>query len=329
MILVTGATGLLGSHLLHALAVKGEKIRALKRKSSNLEEVKKVFSYYPGDAAGLFNRIEWADADLNYPESLREVMEGIEKVYHAAAFVSFDPRDRKKLIQNNREVTANVVNACLEKNARLLHISSTSAVGPSVNGEAATENIIWTPGKTNSAYSVSKFLSEMEVWRGIEEGLDAVIINPSIILGPGFWHKGSSSIFSNIKKGLRFYMNGVTGYVGVEDVVKCMIALMDSTISRERFILSAENLSYKEIFTLIARELDVKPPSIEATSFMAGIAWRLDAFRALFGGTRVITKEAVRAGKNKVYFSNEKIKAQLGIEFEPIEEVVKKIAGLV
>ena len=314
-------------HLLHALASRGEKIRALKRETSNLEEVKKVFSYYPGSSQDLFNKIEWMNADLTIPESLNQALEGIDKVYHAAAYVSFDPRDRQKLIQNNREVSANIVNACLEKkNVRLLHVSSTAAIGSVANGEAATENLIWTPGKKNSGYSVSKFLSEMEVWRGIEEGLDAVIVNPSIILGPGFWHKGSSIMFTKIKNGLRFYTNGATGYVGVEDVVKCMIALMESNVTKERFIISAENLSYKEIFTLIARELKVKPPTIEVTPFLAAIAWRIDALRSYFGGKRIITREAVSAGQNKVFFSNEKIKTQFGCEFESIEEVVRRTA---
>jgi nucleoside-diphosphate-sugar epimerase len=176
----------------------------------------------------------------------------------------------------------------------------------------------------NTGYAVSKFLSEMEVWRGMEEGLPAVIVNPSIILGPGFWHKGSSSMFTNIKKGLRYYMNGVTGYVGVQDVVKCMIALMESTVSHERFILSSENLSFKEIFTMIARELNLPPPTIEATPFLAGIAWRMDATRSFFGPNRVITRETVRAGRAKTFFSNEKVKAHLSFEFESIRDVVKK-----
>ena len=185
---------------------------------------------------------------------------------------------------------------------------------------------MWTPDKMNTGYSISKFLSEMEVWRGIEEGLDAVIVNPSIILGPGFWHKGSSSMFTTIGKGLRFYTHGVTGYVGVEDVVNAMIALMESDIKSERFILNSENLSYKELFTMIAGELGVKPPSTEASPILASIAWRLDAFRSWFGPSRVITRETVQAGNNKTRFSNEKIRETLGIEFEDIQSVVRKTA---
>lgn len=328
MILITGATGLLGSHLLFSLVSAGEHVRATKRPTSDLEEVKRIFSWYSSESEELFNKIEWMESDLMFPESFDPLFENVDKVYHAAAYVSFDPRDRKRLINDNRQVTANIVNACLEnKNIRLLHVSSTSALGASLNGDPVSENMIWTPDKLNSAYSISKFLSEMEVWRGIEEGLEAVIVSPSIIIGPGFWHKGSSSMFTAVKKGLKFYTTGVTGFVGVEDVVKSMIAVMNSNVKNERFIISAENLSYREVFNMIATELGTRPPYIEVTPFLSGLAWRLDAFRSWFGLPRIITRETVRAGRNKTYFTNEKIISQTGIRFEDMKEVVKKTAS--
>jgi nucleoside-diphosphate-sugar epimerase len=328
MILITGASGLLGSHLLYILASQGMQVRATKRPTSDLEEVRKIFTCYNADPDEIFSKVEWVDADLMYPESLEPVFDKVEKVYHCAAYVSFDPRDRKSLINNNRIVTANIVNACLGyENIRLLHVSSTSALGASPNGEPVTEKMMWTPDKMNTGYSISKFLSEMEVWRGIEEGLNAVIVNPSIILGPGFWHKGSSSMFSNINKGLKYYMNGITGFVGVEDVVKAMVQLMESDIVNERFLLTSENLSYREVFSMIAEELNVDPPMIEATPFLANLAWRLDAFRSFFGMKRVITRETVHAGNNVSRFSNEKIKERLGIEFESVRDVIRKTAG--
>jgi dihydroflavonol-4-reductase len=167
---------------------------------------------------------------------------------------------------------------------------------------------------------------EMEVWRGIEEGLNAVIVNPSIIFGAGFWDKGSSSMFSTIKKGMKYYTNGITGFVGVQDVVLCMRKLMESNISGERFILSAENLSYKEVFTLIAKALNVNAPSVEATAFLAGMAWRLDAFRSFFGFPRVITRETAVSGMNVSRFSNKKITKALGVSFEPIPSVIENVA---
>ena len=326
MILVTGATGLLGSHLLYILATSDESVRATFRPASDRDEVKRVFSYYTDQPEEIFQRIDWIEADLMLPESLDKIFEDVDKVYHAAAYVSFDPRDRKQLVNDNRSVTANIVNACLEKeNIRLLHVSSTSAIGASRNGDPVDESLIWKPDKHNSGYSISKFLSEMEVWRGIEEGLDAIIVNPSIIFGPGFWHKGSSSMFTNIQKGLKYYTEGVTGFVGVEDVVKSMIALMNSNVSGERFIISSENLSYKDVFTMIAEEMGKDPPHIKANPILAGLAWRLDAFRSWFGLPRVITRETVRAGANRNYFSNEKIKNEIGIEFEEVRDVVRRV----
>lgn len=326
MILVTGATGLLGSHLLYTLAASGESVRASFRPTSDLDEVKRVFSYYTDQPEEVFQQIDWVEADLMVPESFDKVFDEVDKVYHAAANVSFDPRDRKKLVNDNRRVTANIVNECLEKESiRLLHVSSTSAIGASRNGDPVDESLIWKPDKHNSGYSISKFLSEMEVWRGIEEGLDAVIVNPSIIFGPGLWHKGSSSMFTNIQKGLRYYTEGVTGFVGVEDVVKSMIALMNSNVSGERFIISSENLSYKDVFTMIAEEMGKDPPHIKANPILAGLAWRLDAFRSWFGLPRVITRETVRAGAYRNYFSNEKIKNEIGIEFEEVRDVVRRV----
>lgn len=328
MITVTGASGLLGSRLLYDLVSAGHNVRALKRKSSDIEYVKQVFSFYTNDPDALLRKVEWVDFDILDIDSVIEALEGTTRLFHTAAYVSFNPRDKKQMILNNVEGTANIVNACLELEIqRLCHVSSTSALGSVPDGEFVTENVIWTPEKGGTAYSVSKFRSEMEVWRGMEEGLNAVIVNPSIIFGPGFWNKGSSSMFSTIHKGLRYYTQGVTGFVSVKDVSACMIRLMESDISGERFILSSENLPYREVFEMIATALQVKPPDREATPFLAGIAWRLDAFRSVISGKRVITREAVQAGRRKVYFSNEKIKNALGFEFEKMADVIRETGG--
>ena len=327
MITITGSTGLLGSRLLFDLVSNGHNVRALKRTSSNTDYVKQVFSHYSAESDSLFRKIEWVDFDILDFDSVIESLEGTTKLYHAAAFVTFDPKDRRNMISINSQGTANIVNACVElKVEKLCHVSSTSALGSVPEGEMVKEDIIWTPDKMSTAYSISKFRSEMEVWRGMEEGLNAVIVNPSIILGAGFWNKGSSSIFKTINKGLHYYVNGVTGFVSVKDVSKCMVLLMDSNISNERFIISSQNLSYKEVFGMIATSLNVSPPKVEASPFLAGIACRLDFLRSVFTGKRVITSEAVQAGRKRVYFSNEKIKTALGIEFEEINDVIKDVS---
>ena len=329
MITITGATGLLGSRVLFDLLAENDKIRALKRKTSSIEVVREVFSYYTENPDEYFQKIEWRDFDILDIDSVMEALEGTTRLYHNAAYVSFDPRDKKQMMVCNVQGTANIVNACLDSSVeKLCHVSSTSALGAAFEGDSITEDLVWKPDKVKTHYAHSKFRSEMEVWRGIEEGLNAVIVNPSIIFGPGFWNKGSSGMFTKIEKGLRYYTTGVTGFVSVKDVSKCMIRLMNSDISGERFIISSENLSYQEVFTMIAKSLGVPPPSIEATPFLAGIAWRLDAFRSLFGFKRMITREVAEAGRNKNYFSNEKIKKMLGVEFEKIEETVREVGKM-
>jgi dihydroflavonol-4-reductase len=207
-------------------------------------------------------------------------------------------------------------------------VSSTAALGNVSEGQLITEEAIWSPQNMNSVYSISKFRSEMEVWRGMEEGLNAVIVNPSVILGPGFWNKGSSSMFSKIACGLNFYTTGVTGFVFLDDVSECTIKLMDSTISGERFIISSENLSYKEVFEMIARSLQVKAPTIEAGPFLLSLACRLDALKSLFTGKRTISPQVANASRNKSYFSNEKVRKTLNYEFTPIQKAIQEISAI-
>ncbi|MCF8224581.1 MAG: NAD-dependent epimerase/dehydratase family protein [Bacteroidales bacterium] len=329
MILVTGGTGLLGSHLLYDLLKDNQKVIAIRRSDVNMHEVAGVFSCYHKEPLDLIDRINWVEADmLNYQDML-EVMHGVKAIYHCAAIVSFDPAKRAMMISSNVTGTANIVNAALEQGVnKLVHVSSTSAVGNPGPDQLANESMVYTASKANTGYSISKFRSEMEVWRGIQEGLNAVIVNPSIILGPGFWERGSSSIFTKIDQGLKFYSNGVTGYVGVWDVVRAMRLLMDSGISGERFLVTSENLSYKEVFDRVADALGRRRPGIEGTFLMTELAWRLDWFKSKFLGIgeHTFTSERVRAARNVVRFDNSKIKEVTGMEFEGIDSVIRKVA---
>jgi len=303
MILLTGGTGLLGSHLLLSLVKEQKELIALKRPSSDLEEVRRVFSYYisgEDELTELFGRIRWVDADLLNQAEMEEVFEGVERVYHCAATVSFQPRDRKKIIRFNTDSTACVVSACLAAGVKkLLHVSSTSAIGRSPEGSPASEALIWSHSKTSTAYAESKFRSEMEVWRGIEEGLNAVIVNPSIILGAGFWERGSSSMFSRVAGGLKYAAPGITGYVGVQDVVSAMIRLMNSDISGERFILSEGDYSYAQVFGMIGQSMGI------SRNLKLVTPW------AAFGES---------------HFSSEKIKSAIGMEFIPLDQVIGEVA---
>ena len=331
MILVTGGTGLLGSHLLLKLVQEQSEVTAVKRPSSNLEEVKRVFGYYNNGTtqqSDLFERIRWTDSNLLDKVEMAELMEDADQVYHCAAMVSFQPRDFRKMVSFNTGCTASVAHACQVSGVKkMVHVSSTSAIGRPPEGSPAVESMIWSRTRTSTGYSISKFNSEMEIWRAMEEGLNAVIVNPSIILGPGFWERGSSSMFSRVAKGLRYAAPGVTGYVGVQDVVSAMIRLMNSDISGERFILSEGDYSYQQVFGMIARSLGVSREMKKVSPSLLTNLSRIDSFAALFRGLRLITSEHVHAAFNEVRFSSEKIRNSTGMEFTPIEQVISEVAG--
>lgn len=326
MILVTGGTGLVGSHLLFDLLSKGEKLRVLKRKSSNIELVRTTFSYYTENANELFDKIEWFNGDMLDPFSLEDALKGIEDVYHCAALVSFKKGDHKSMQDINVEGTRNLVNACLEADIRkFCMISSIAALGsPEEDEDTVNEKTAWSPEEKRSGYSVSKFNSELEVWRGIEEGLHAVIVNPSIIFGPGQWNKGSSLFFSTVAKGLKYYTKGITGYVDVRDVSRAMVSLMKSDIENERFILNGDNCSFEFIFKTIAKHLGIEGPTKYASKKMTGIAWRLIYLKKIFLFKQLgFTKENARSSHNIKYYSNRKINEALNFQFIPIEKSIK------
>ena len=325
MILVTGGTGLVGSHLLLQLVQDHDKIRAIRRSTSNIEHVRHIFSLYKEDAEKLFEKIEWIEADMEDIESLQNAFAGIRFVYHCAATVSFDPWERYEMIRNNVEGTANLVNVSLEnKIEKLCYVSSTASLGSAPEGDFITENMIWNSSKSRSSYSISKFKSEMEVWRGIAEGLKAVIVNPSIIIGPGDWERSSSRLFMVVWKGMKYYTDGVTGYVDIRDVVTAMIRLMEADVAGERFTVSSENLSYMQVLKMIAERLGKKPPTLRASPFLISIAWKLDWLNQLITGKkRTITREAVLASCQKSYFSNKKIKKATGLEFKAILDSIE------
>ncbi len=326
MILVTGGTGLVGSHLLFDLLSRGKKVRALKRENSNVDLVRTTFSYYSKNANELFKSIEWFDGDILDPFSLEDALEGIEDVYHCAALVSFRKEDRHNMLDTNVEGTRNLINACLDANIRkFCMVSSIAALGSPEEGEnTVTEKTPWSPEEKRSAYSTSKFTSELEVWRGIEEGLKAVIVNPSVILGPGQWDKGSSLFFSTIAKGLKYYTKGITGYVDVRDVSRSMVDLMESDVENERFILNSDNCTYEFIFKTIAKYLGIDGPQKYASRKLTEIGWRLAYFKKIFLFKPAgFTKETARASHNIKYYSNQKIKETLGFQFIPIEKSIE------
>lgn len=330
MVLVTGGTGFVGAHLLLELLKNNQKVKAIKRNNSNLNLVKRIFSYYKEDVETLLSQIEWVDGDVLDVLSLQEAMENVEKVYHCAAVVSFSPKDRDNLFKTNIKGTANVVNTALQTRIKkLCFVSSIAAIGRSESNELTSESTEWKSSKRNSTYAISKYEAEKEVWRGIEEGLNAVIGNPSVILGPGDWNNGSAKIFDTLKNGTRFYTEGVNGFVDVRDVASVMYQLMESEIVNERFIVSSENLSYRELFTLILNEYDIKPPTIKALGILLEAAWRFEKLRGGLLKTRpLITKETVNTAQNQYFYSTEKLQNAIDFKFTPVKEIIKLTAAL-
>lgn len=330
MILVTGGTGLVGAHLLYHLCHKHESIIATRRASSDLNRVKKVFGYYTTDVEELFNRISWVEADVTDLLNLSKAFEGITEVYHTAAFISFKPSDYKKMRAINITGTANVVNCCIDfKVKKLCYVSSIAAIDEAPNKEMIDETNEWNTEIPSSGYSISKYGSEMEVWRASQEGIPVVIVNPGVIIGPGFWETGSGSLFTKVYKKLKFYTEGITGFVSVNDVVQPMIQLMNSEIQNERFILVSENWTYKKLFTTMAKALGVPAPKTKASKLSVEILWRLEFVRTkLFGGNPLITKPAAKSIFKKCLYDNSKIKDALDYEFESVEKTITESANL-
>ncbi|WP_299114612.1 NAD-dependent epimerase/dehydratase family protein [uncultured Winogradskyella sp.] len=332
MVLVTGGTGLVGSHLLYKLVNNGEAVRAIYRREKTLKRVKHVFSYFSDNAERLFNRIEWVEGDINNIPKLEKAFIGITHVYHCAAFVSFEPDKYHQLRKINIEGTSNIVNLCIRNTIKkLCYVSSIAAIGHSANPEKLiTETTEWNPEADNSVYAITKYGAELEVWRGTQEGVDAVIVNPGVILGAGYWKGGSSgSLFRQIYHGMRYYVNGVVGYIDVFDVVNAMTQLMKSDLKSERFILISENLSFKAFQYKVSNALNVKPPKREAKSWLLGLVWRLDWLKHnLFGSRRSFSKQMAKSALSITKYDNSKLRNALGFEFKPIDESVNDVSEL-
>ncbi len=311
MILVTGGSGLVGSELISQLLEEGNTVKAI---------------YNNTPLSVVHQNLIPVKCDILDTSALEEEMEGVTQLYHCAAVVSFNKKNKNNLLKINVEGTANVVNAAIDAGVKkMLHVSSVSALGRIRENELVTEDMYWTEESSNSVYGKSKYLGEMEVWRGIGEGLQAVIVNPSLILGGGNWNAGSSAIFRSAYNEFPWYSDGVTGVVDVKDVARAMILLMNSEINKERFILSAENISYKEVFTNIAKCFNKKTPHKKVTPFIAAFVWRLEVIKSMVTKKEaLVTRETAATALAKVYFDNRKIlKALPGFQFTPINQTIK------
>lgn len=326
MVLITGASGLVGSYLSLHLVENGENVRGLYLNDTSLVKVKSLFRLF--NKAHLFDAIDWFKGDINDVVSLENAFQNCTTVYHCAGLISFDPKEEENLRKINIEGTANVINLALAYAVKkVVHVSSIACLGEA-NRETnqITEDSIWNPEIQHSDYSLSKFGAEMEVFRGQQEGLEVAIINPGIILGAGFWEQGSGKLFSEIKKGLAFYTKGTTGFVAVTDVVKLLVLAMESPLSGERYIAVSENRSFQEIQNIIAEVLSVPKPTQYISYWMTELLWRLDWIRSvLFNKKRRFSKFSARSCHEVNWYCNEKAKNHFHFHFQPITDSVNEI----
>ncbi len=319
-IFITGATGLVGSYLARLLLKKGYQVRALKRAKSKLDLI----------GADAEKQIEWITGDVLDIPALEEAMEDVDQVFHCAAMVSYDPKYQKEMMDINVNGTANVINVALYQNIKkLVHISSIAALGKSKHGEAVSEKTKWERDKNNTNYSVSKYLSEQEVWRGYAEGLPVAIVNPSVVLGAGRWHQSSTGLFKQVYDGLKFYPLGGNGFVDVRDVARMALQVMESDIEGERFLANGANLKFRDLFNQMAAGLDKPVPTIKVTPLLGGIAWRTMWLKSkLTGRSPLITQETVRSATGTVTYDAKKSKELLNFEYTPIEETIRETTAV-
>lgn len=315
-VLVTGGTGFLGAYIIDELVQQGYAVRALRRKSSKLP------FFIPQTT---WDKVEWVEGDILDVVSLQDALEGVDAVIHSAAVVSFAKEDRRQMYQVNVDGTANVMNMALEAGVkRVVHISSVAALGRTADGGMVDEDKKWEDTKINTHYAKSKYRGELEVWRAMGEGLPAVILNPSTILGYGDWHSSSSAIFRNMYNGFPWYSPGINGFVAVRDVARATVAMLQNDITESRFIVNGDNWPFKKLLETIADGFNRRRPHRQTTPLLAAVAWRMEKIKSFFSGHKpLLTKESARVAHSKTRFNNQKILNTLpGFQFTPLEQAI-------
>jgi dihydroflavonol-4-reductase len=328
MNLITGATGLVGAHVALQLLKQNKEVVAIKRSTSDVLKTKKLFSYYTSDSENLFNKIKWINADVCDIYSLLDALEAIETVYHCAGFVSFNSKHNKQMHLINAGGTANVVNACLEKNVKALcHVSSIATLQNPDITKNIDESVYWKSSPNLSDYAISKYNGEREVWRGTEEGLNVVIVNPGIILGPGFWKQSSGRLFETCYNGNPFYTKGSSATIDAMDVADCMIQLTENKQFNKRFVLIENNYSFKDILSQIHKAFGKQEPRFEAGKVVLTFGKWFDGLRSFFSGKeQLITKETVTSALDRNTYKNNRVKEAINFNFIALADTVKFVS---
>lgn len=333
MQLVTGGTGLVGAHLLFRLTEREQILRASFRSEKRIQKVRELFHWLdPDTAEHRLSLIQWQSCDLLDITAVEELCEGVTEIFHCAAMVSFHPADKWKLLEQNPRMTALLVNQALHQGVEQFnYVSSVAALGRPPQGEEGQpidEQNIWKDDPDHSVYAQSKYLAEMEVWRGMEEGLNAAMVNPGIILGPGFPDEGSSSIFGLVQRGFRYYTPGLNGFVDVRDVVEGLLKISEKRLHQERFILVADSIAYRWLFSRIAEALHKKLPDKAAKAWMIQLIRRVHWLREKLGGRKAtISRETAASAVRISRYKNRKSIEQLALQYKPLRETVEWVCS--
>jgi dihydroflavonol-4-reductase len=318
MVLITGATGLLGSHICRELSEQNIPFKALKRANSDVSLL-----------GHLASQIAWVEAGLEEINVLEEALVGVKTVIHCAAIVSYDKRDAEAMRQVNVEATRDLVNLCLTGGIqKFVYVSSVAALGRTKAPSELDENAQWQDSPLNTHYALTKYQAELEVWRGHAEGLPVLVVNPSLVLGEGDGQKSSTRLFQYVREENKYYTGGLVNYVDVKDVAHCVVALWESGVSGERFILSAGTVTYKELMEKIAKHMGKRPPSRLAKGWMLWLALWSESLKALLTGSRPkVTSETIRATNAHVFYNNHKVVKHLNYEFTPLEDTLERVVA--
>lgn len=328
MILVTGGTGLVGAHLLLQLLQENEAIRAIYRTEENIEKTRQLFA--DADKQVLFQKIEWIKADLNDIPALENAFTDIRQVYHCAAYVTFDPKEEEILRKTNIEGTANLVNLSIAYQIdKFCHVSSIAALGETIDkNKSIDENANWNPDSYHNDYAISKYGSEIEVWRASQEGLPVIIVNPGVIFGSGFWNQSSGELLNKINQGMPFYTKGTVGIVAVEDVCRIMIQLMNSSIKNQNYVVISENINFQDLLNKLADLLGKKRPNLYASPMVTSLAWRLDYIISLFTAKkRSYSRATAKASHSNSIYDNSKIINTLDYSFIPAADFLQPLCS--
>lgn len=329
MNLVTGATGFLGTHLLAKLILQQEKTIAIFRNEKKKEHSIKILLKDPAiSTASIAEYIQWEEADILDVPRLEEVFEnGIKHLYHCAGFISNSPSDYKKMRRMHIHGTKNIVNLSIALGVKkMCHVSSIATLSPDEISNQMTEKITISEQDKTNVYAIAKYGAEREVWRATQEGLDAVIVNPGVILGDGFEASGSGLILKKAKDGFPFYIPKKTGFVDVYDCVEIMYQLTNHQVSTQRFILVSENTSFKKVMTRIAEKYQTKPPRYKLTKTLFYMIWGIESVLSIFGYKKQTNLDLIKNMNSTSAYDNSKIKETLNYQFRSLEVSIDRIA---